>query len=232
MVSKSAISVDEIEAKARGLQIEMWDRQVSLWPGLRVTPLDVCDPEMAAYMRGYNYQEGVLDDAGSRAGQYSLAGFIDRSRRLIAVSERFSPVIRRFTGAHELGHLELHPTLHHHRERPMTGLPALSLPADLIEREANHFAGCFLVPRKQLILAFRSAFGVDQLRLTDTVAYELDGADFNMVLGASSDSLIFETRVAEARRFKQRHFEPLYKLFRVSPTTMAIRLRQVGLVVA
>jgi IrrE N-terminal-like domain len=232
MISKSVMSFDEIEFKARALQIEMWDRQVSLWPGQQVTPLDVCDPEMAAFVRGYDYREGVLDDVRSRAGRYDLAGFIDRSRRLIAVSDRYSPRIKRFTGAHELGHLELHPGLQHHRERPLAGLTEPCEPAELVEQQANHFAGCFLVPRKQLALAFRGAFGVECLRLTDTVAYNLLGASFNSVTRASPDSLVFERLVAQATRYKARHFTPLCELFRVSPTTMAIRLRQVGLVFA
>jgi hypothetical protein len=224
------IAFQEIETKVRSLHMEMWDKQVSLWPGERVTPLDVCDPEAAARLRHYEYREGLVDDAGSQAGHYELAGFIDRTRRLIAVADRFSPQIRLFTAAHELGHLELHPGLHHHRERPLAGIIEPSVPTDPIEREANHFAGCFLVPRKQLLLAFRSCFGSDPLRLTDTVAYELLPAAFNTLLTADPRSLSFERAVAQACRFNGRHFEPLCTLFRVSPTTMAIRLRQVGLV--
>jgi IrrE N-terminal-like domain len=210
----------------------MWDRQVSLWPGEKVTPLDVCDPEMAAHARGYDYREGLVDDLGSQAGRYELAGFIDRSRRLIAVSDKYNLQIRRFTAAHELGHLELHPGLHHHRERPMAGPTEPSEPTDPIERQANHFAGCFLVPRKQLVRAFRAYFKLEQLKLTDTVAYELVDTSFRALLAADSKSLSFERAVAQTPRFQGRHFDPLHKLFRVSATTMAIRLRQVGLVLA
>lgn len=230
MLARNRISLDEIEVKARALQNEMWDRQVSLWPGQKVTPLDVCDPEMAAYVRGYEYREGLVDDVGSRAGRYELAGFIDRRRRLIAVSDSFNPQIRRFTAAHELGHLELHPGLHHHRERPMAGPTEPSEPTDPIEREANHFAGCFLVPRRQLILAFHASFGLEYLNLTDTVAYELVHTSFQALLAADPRSLSFERVVAQAQRFRGRQFEPLHKLFRVSATTIAIRLRQANLV--
>lgn len=232
MIVTPAITYDQIEAKVRDLQMDMWDRQVSLWPGEKVTPLDVCDPEMAAYALGYEYREGIVDDAGSRAGRYELAGFIDRRRRLIAVSDKCNPLIKRFTAAHELGHLELHPGLHHHRERPIAGLTEPSEPVDPIERQANHFAGCFLVPRKQLIRAFQAFFKVDQLKLTDTVAYELAGPDYKALLESDPRSLHFERYVARAPRFKGRNFESLDKMFRVSPTTMAIRLRQVGLVLA
>lgn len=230
MAAKLNVPFAEIEAKVRALHMEMWDSQVSLWPGLRVTPLDICDPEAAARLRRYEYREGLVDDAGSMAGHYELAGFIDRTRRLIAVADRYNPQIRLFTAAHELGHLELHPGLHHHRERPLAGIIEPSVPLDPIEREANHFAGCFLVPRKQLILAFRACFGDEPLRLTDNVAYELLPAEFNALLTADPRSLSFERTVAQTSRYGGRRFEPLCKLFRVSPTTMAIRLRQVGLV--
>lgn len=185
---------------------------------------------MGAFVRGYEYREGLVDDAGSLAGRYELAGFIDRPRRLIAISDKGTLQAKLFTGAHELGHLELHPGLRHHRERPMCGLTEPFEPNDPIERQANHFAGCFLVPRKQLVLAFQASFGVDLLRLTDTVAYELVHMQFQALLAAKPSSLSFERAVAQAPCYRGRRFEPLHRLFRVSATTMAIRLRQVGLV--
>ena len=68
------------------------------------------------------------------------------------------------------------------------------------------------------------------MRLTEDVAYELLGAEFVVLMNSSYDSVMFQRLVAEARRFRGRNFDPLHVLFKVSPTTMAIRLRECGLV--
>jgi hypothetical protein len=67
-----AIDSEFIEKAARDLQIQLWDRQCAIWPGQKVTPLDVCDPWAAAHHLGYEVQEGWLDSEGSRAGLYQL----------------------------------------------------------------------------------------------------------------------------------------------------------------
>lgn len=217
------------EEKARELQLELWDRQCILWPGEAVTPMDVCDPWVAARYLGFKVQEGWLDNSGTRAG-YELGGFLNRSAKLIGVSDRQKPRTKLFTLAHEVGHLVMHPGMHHHRELPMHGMTEPHEPADRREREANHFAGCFLVPSKQLRRAFHASFGTAGLKLTDDVAWELLGRNFTSLMNSPYHSLAFERVVAAAQRFRGNHFGALHDLFQVSVTTMAIRLRQVGLV--
>lgn len=39
------------------------------------------------------------------------AGFLDRNAGVVAIAQKFSPVWRRFTLAHEIGHWVLHPGL-------------------------------------------------------------------------------------------------------------------------
>ena len=85
-----------------------------------------------------------------------------------------------------------------------------------------------MVPAKQLKLAFRASFGVDQLTLTDSVAYELLGAGFMSLMNTPYESLAFERVVAQTVRYCGRQFGALNELFQVSPTTLAIRLRQAG----
>lgn len=217
------------EQAARKLQLELWDRQCTLWPGEAVTPLDVCDPWVAARYLGFEVQEGWLSSDGTRQG-FQLGGFINRPAKLIAISDNQKPRTKLFTLAHELGHLLIHPGLHHHRELPMHGLTEPHEPTDPKERQANHFAGCFLVPEKQLRLAFLACFGVSSLKLTDIVAWELLGAGYASLMNSPYPSLAFERVVAQAQRFSGHHFGALHDLFQVSPTTMAIRLRQAGLV--
>ncbi len=216
------------EEKARELQLELWDRQCALWPGENVTPLDVCDPWVAAKHLGFEVQEGWLNNLDTRAG-YEIGGFLNRPANLIGISDQQKPRTKLFTLAHEIGHLAMHPGLHHHREMPIHGLTEPREPTDPREREANHFAGCFLVPTKQLRLAFQAAFGVESLKLTDDVAWELLGANFTSLMNSPYNSLAFERVVAQALRFRGRHFGALCDLFQVSATTMAIRLRQAGL---
>lgn len=217
------------EQTARTLQLELWDRQCTLWPGEKVTPLDVCDPWVAAKYLGFEVQEGWLSSDATRPG-FQLGGFINRPAKLIAISDKQKPRTRLFTLAHEVGHLLMHPGLHHHRELPMHGLTEPHEPTDLKERQANHFAGCFLVPEKQLRLAFNASFGVKSLKLTDTIAWALLGASYTSLMNSPYPSLAFERVVAQAQRFEGRQFSALHDLFQVSPTTMAIRLRQTGLV--
>ena len=68
MIASNATDSQSIEEQARVLQIELWDRQCSLWPGENVTPIDVCDPWKAAQHLGYEVQEGWVDSPGTRAG--------------------------------------------------------------------------------------------------------------------------------------------------------------------
>lgn len=149
--------------------------------------------------------------------------------KLIAVSDAQPPRTRRFTLAHELGHAVLHAGLQHHREIPIHGLTEPREPVERQEREANHFAGVYLVPTKQLRRAFKTQFGVDSLKLTDIVAQDLLGAGFMALMNAPYDSLMFERVIAQALRFGGRQFDSLANLFQVSPTTLAIRLRDCGL---
>lgn len=78
--------------------------------------------------------------------------------------------------------------------------------------------------------AFRATFAVDTLFLTDDVAFELLGRDYTQLMNSPYDSIAFERVVAQATRFRGRQFDPLNVLFKVSPTTLAIRLRACGLV--
>lgn len=218
------------EQVARKLQLELWDRQCTLWPGENVTPMDVCNPWVAAQYLGFEVQEGWLSSTGTQKG-FALGGFINRPARVIAISdEQMLPRTKLFTLAHEVGHLLMHPGLHHHREMPMHGMTEPYAPADPKERQANHFAGCFLVPEKQLRRAFPACFGVERLKLTDTVAWELLGPGGASLMNSSNPLPAFERVVAQAKYFRGRHFSALLDLFQVSPTTMAIRLRQTGLV--
>ena len=225
----SALSNEDIEEDALGVQREMWDRQIALWPGKKVHRLDCCDPwEVARYLE-IEVQEGDLRCPGVPYGM-RLGGFFNRTVPLIAIADQLKPRTKRFTLAHEVGHFRLHPGMHHHREMPIHGLGEPKDPLEPEELQANHFAGCLLVPTSLLKKAFWSTFKVDYLTLTDDVAYELLDEDDMSLMNSPPHSLAFHRRVAEVERFRGKQFQSLVNLFQVHPTTMAIRLRQCGLV--
>lgn len=224
----TATSFDLIEDEVIAFQDDMWNHQCAIWPGQRVYRLDCCDPLAGARHLGWEVQEGFVESADTKVG-YRLGGFIDRPARLIAVANQLPPRTKRFTLAHELLHAMLHSGIQHHREIPMQGLTEPREPVERKEREANHGAGVYLVPTRLLRKAFTTSFGVESLTLNDMVAQELLPGDFKSLLNGPPSSLAFERVVAQALRYRGRHFDSLANLFQVSPTTLAIRLRDCGL---
>jgi hypothetical protein len=224
----TATSIDPEQA-ARKLQLELLANSPVLWPGEQLTPLDMCNPWAAARHRKIEVQEGWLTSQYTQAG-YKLGGFINRTANVIAVDVDLNYRTKLFTLSHEIGHLEMHRDLHHHREIPVHGLTDGRGHPDRREHEANQFAGFFLVPTKQLRIAFEAAFGLKSLQLTDDVAWELLRDDWVSLMNSPYHSLAFARCVARAQRFLRREFGPLHDLFKVSETTMAIRLKESGLV--
>jgi hypothetical protein len=217
------------EQAARKLQLDLLKSSALIWPGEQLSPLDMCDPWAAARLRNIEVQEGWLTSDYTKAG-HKLGGFINRTANLIGVDVDLRYRTKLFTLAHEIGHLEMHPELHHHREIPVHGLTDVQHPVDRREHQANQFAGFFLVPTKQLRIAFEAAFGVRTLQLTDQVAWELLRDDWASLINSPYHSLAFARCVGRAQRYCGREFGPLHDLFKVSETTMAIRLKESGLV--
>jgi hypothetical protein len=189
------------EQYARNLQLELLENQFKVWGSDKVTPLDMCDPWAAARYLGIEVQEGWLSSQYTPAG-FKLGGFINQTLGLIAVDIDLHYLTKRFTLAHELGHMEMHPMLHHHREIPLRGLTEPHVPTDPREREANKFAGYFLVPTKQLRKAFTACFSVESLKLTDDVAWELLRDSWPHLMNSAYHSPAFERCVARAQRFR------------------------------
>src|SRR5438105_10189541 len=139
-----------IEHRAYTLRLEIFDNRQRFWDGRAPRGLEVADPELAALVLGmkFEYRE-TLDLPLAGVNSKKVAGLLFRKKGLILVAERFGAVVARFTAAHEIGHVVFHweeidPVLH--RDLPIAGLEQAE--ADPIEREANYFAACFLMPRK------------------------------------------------------------------------------------
>lgn len=219
----------KIEDAARLLQFEIWYKRKFLFP-LGIPPAHLMlDPAVAARVLDLEYEERAF--IPSMHASFGGAGMIDRDRGVISISTQFSHQIQRFTGAHEIGHLTLHPNVgaggRVHRDRPIISTHVAGKP--LYEQEADYFAACFLAPARLVIEEFNKRFGPQPLMLDENLAWHLLRDSF-ADLYAEPRALKFETAIASSRTLDGRHFTSLADHFSVSSGAMAIRLRELDLV--
>ena len=194
--------------------------------------IQMLDPAIAAQVLGVEfayYEE--LGPFGDRRWRFEVAGLVDRQAGRIAVSKKFKPQTMRFTGAHEIGHWILHPREVMHRDRPIDGLRRETHCRPPEEREADYFAACFLMPQKLVRQTLESTFGVKTpFVFDDDSAFWLCPDDPDSLLRAEQGSLDRAIALAGAVSYGGRHFNSLAEQFRVSLSTMAIRLKELGLI--
>jgi hypothetical protein len=218
-----------IASEVRRFQYEIWQRAGRTHNTIP-TLLQLFRPDHAAEVHGYEYEvtAGPIGTYGVGRDTYQVAGMVDVGRCIIKIAGDLSYEVQRFTGAHELGHIVLHPGMSLHRDRPLIGETA---PLDKREREANYFAACLLAPERLVRQAFKQRFGMDLLHLDDRVAFALAGNRMQDLLRAPTGSLEFSRAIAAAQTFGPgRHFKSLANEFGMSTTAMAIRIQELGLV--
>ncbi len=222
-----------IEKEARRLQFEIWHKRALLFPMGEPPLLAMFQPDVAAEVLDleYGYREQISANTSHSGG---VAGILDRQRGIISISSRFNPAVQRFTGAHEIGHFQLHShSAEHifHRDFPIFGAVTAGRPP--LEQEADYFSACYLAPRKLVVEEFAKRFGNPPLQLTDTVAFHLCGnsrADlFIAPSGSMSGLLAFGAAVAGAQKFGGYPFHSLATHFGISVSAMAIRLQELEL---
>lgn len=226
----TAMDKVRIEKEVRGLQLEIYNNAKSIFP-TGVPPLTrLFDPDVAAHVCGYEYEiRERLEGSTHGSQRYETAGIIDNLRQTILISNRFPYETQRFTGAHEIGHLVLHPGLRLHRDRPVSG--GHSSQRIQVESEADYFAACFLAPRKLVRTEFERRFGPTPIALTHEIAFHLGGDRMNEILNARTGSLDFAVALAGATRYNGRRFDSMAHAFGMSIHAMAIRLDELGLVI-
>ena len=225
----------QIETAARDALNGMYRQRTVLWPGEERPLHEMLEPIDAARYFGIDFRfYDELGGFGSRGDRFETAGMLDRKKALIAVATKFPPEVVRFTAAHEIGHWVLHPNEIMHRDRPVNGLTGDTGRRPRVEREADYFAACFLMPERLVREAVECTFkrGTPPLLIDDVVAFHLRGIRANQLLQAEPESLEREFAVASCEQFNGRRFYSLAKQFRVSTMTMAIRLRELCLVQA
>ena len=100
------------------------------------------------------------------------------------------------------------------------------------EQEADRFAAAFLVPTNLVLSFFRARFHTEHFEFDEASSFHLNPGNPDLLLRMEAGSLERALALATAEHFGGAYFHSLAKVFGVSPTTMAIRLKEVGLVQA
>ena len=225
-------AISRIEKVARNIQRKIWKHRNLLWPnGVPSDPVDLLDPSVAFSSIGYDFNVYETLDDYSNGQNYRIAGLIDQLNKQVFISNQFPQEIQRFTSAHELGHALLHEGISLHRDRGLDGSP-IKGKKDKIEIEADKFAAFFLMPPKLVIGRFKQQFGTNIFGLNDDTIFALDPGN-KMNLFANKKNLRYISRVlAETTYYNNEHFISLSEQFQVSVEAMAIRLEELGLIIA
>jgi hypothetical protein len=164
-----------------------------------------------------------------------VAGMIDRTEGMVCVARNLPPEQRRFTLAHEIGHLVLHPKhINLHRDRPI-GQHRPHSRRPWYEREADVFAAELLMPSRLLTEIFCGCFGgpIDGSRPDNSLAFKLSsatGRELRAIDFAQYSAIERALVIASVSEFGTNIFESLSRRFAVSRTAMAIQLVETGLV--
>jgi Zn-dependent peptidase ImmA (M78 family) len=218
-----------IEREARRLQVEIYGQRDLRYPMGAPDIPTLFDPRNVADHCGLFYEERDQLGTDYRGGG-EAAGLWQRDRATILVSRRFSFEVRRFTAGHEIGHYMLHPHIGERTLHRELALKSHTADRPALEKEADYFSACLLMPRNAVFKQFSGRFGGKHpLVLTETVAYHLKASE-RVLFAEPSGSLMFAEAVARARQFDRRHFDSLAEYFGVSVRAMAIRLDELGLI--
>jgi len=228
---KQFYSRKAIESIARKLQRELWLTRKDLFPARReIGAIDVLDPTLALESLGYSVQiEESLGQYSANRELFEVAGIINNSSEQVQISRRFSPVIRNFTTAHELGHAVLHQGSGLHRDRALDGSPN-SRAKDNNETEADIFAAYFLLPAKLVKSAFQKVFLTQTFVLEEDTAFALMSESVESLQNRCRTLRDLTRILASAERYNGVQVTSLANQFKVSAEAMAIRLEELDLV--
>ena len=131
-----------IELAAHSVHREVWMRRQNIWPVGLPPEVAMLDPRVAVNILGLEYEvRDSLDGDGSRLNGAPAAGLLDGRNGIVVVSAKFRDDVRRFTTAHEVGHVVMHPWVGErliHRDLPIDGFRTGQRAAH--DQEADYFA--------------------------------------------------------------------------------------------
>ncbi|MEW8073660.1 MAG: ImmA/IrrE family metallo-endopeptidase [Candidatus Thiodiazotropha sp.] len=220
-----------IEQAARMLQENIWRRRYELWPdGVPDDPVELLDPAIALDLLGFEFETAeTLGQITFNGSAFEVAGVIDQPAKRVQISRQMPFNTRRFTAAHELAHAALHEGIHMHRDRPLDGSGQEWGARDEIEKEADKFAGFFLMPENLMRKRFRQHFLCDKFELNDTTAFALDPSGTKNLLQGKKSLRDISRILAKTESFNGKYFHSLADQFHVSVEAMAIRLEELSL---
>jgi hypothetical protein len=159
-----------------------------------------------------------------------IAGVMNRASSTIEISANLPTTVRRFTGAHELGHFVLHPEVQSLRESPISDLSLLGRGTP--PQEANMFAAELLMPTRLLRESFGRRFPATIYRdsIDDDTAFYCSNGEFRASDFKRINLLELAKFIGQAGSFTTADSRPLTEVFGVSATAMAIQLIDLDLV--
>lgn len=215
---------------ASELHKRIWSERHRIW-GNQVPsdPVDMLDPRIAIDLLGYEFELVPEIPGWPPSRHHAIAGEVDPGRKRVTVAEQFGLPSARFTAAHELAHIMLHPG-RMFRERPISG-PRLD-EQNPMEREADKFAAEFLMPEKLLRTRIRDSFGVEPpIVVRDAEAFRLDMDQSEDLLRAAPNSQELAFALAKCPRdFHGDRILSLAEQFKVSFQAMAYRIQELRLI--
>lgn len=230
--SRKPVSDNQIENIVRKLQLELWQKRHDIFPeGKPINPIDLLNPEVICKVIGYGYiRHPSLEDL-SNGADFKVAGMVDQTNSKIHISDQFPPEMRRFTAAHELGHVFLNHEVGLHRDRALDGSPVEGNRGGF-EYEADKFAAYLLMPARLVSKKFKELFGADCFVVDEHSSFALDPDKAGEILRNKSNLRYISRLLASAKHYNGNHFLSLAEQFGVSIVAMAIRLEELGLVKA
>lgn len=210
--------------------MKVWNQRQHLFSA-DYDPVDLFCPSIAAKILGFEYEEVPEIPNWPQGRNMRTAGLVDPQQKLIQVSEQFDLPVRRFTGAHEIGHIVLHPLQGLRRERPIEGPSRQTLGQTPEERQADMFASLYLMPEKLLRKRVCETFNMDlPIAIDDDIAFWLDPTDHQDVLREPAESHASSRNFAKCRtNFSGQRIVPLFEQFKVSVSAMAYRIEELRL---
>jgi Zn-dependent peptidase ImmA (M78 family) len=212
-----------LHTKVRSFRAEWASPDIDDYQLCRMTPEIVLE-------RILKFKLEKVEEIPSGDCDFKVAGLVDRSRGRVLVAEQTPFETRRFTLAHEIGHLVLHPNeVRLHRDRAIDGSRFADHSSPLIEQQANIFAAELLMPFDLICKAFYDRFEgrIDRKDVEDNFAFMLNQATSE---GLRPSQIRCMTPYDLARRLARVNYfgftpcEPLHRLFGVSVGAMARQL--------
>jgi len=163
-----------------------------------------------------------------------MAGYVDFSAQTIGVRRDMRKEIQRFTLGHEIGHGRYHSKLQLcFRDLPLTGGELASKDRPETEIVADRFSAELLMPRGHVLDFIRIAWGTERLERDQLLAGALTAGCARLVTKAEIQGSLERCLllVASCEGSPRSGPKPsIAQWFGVSPTAMAIQLKELGVV--